>query len=85
MVVIAAIRSKRKQINTRLSPVVRSTTVAIIYNVTFKVVLTSYQYDEIKLKNRFTFLGWGRDCCLTPSENIFDDIMTKIRYLLMRL
>jgi hypothetical protein len=44
------------------------------YKVTFKVILTSYQYDEIKWQNPFTFLGWGKDCCLTPSENICSDI-----------
>ena len=55
VVVYYAIRyNKQKHIHP--SPVVRSTTVAIIYKVTFKVVLTSYQEDEIKWQNCFTFL-----------------------------
>jgi len=85
LMAVGAIRSKRKQTNTRPPPVVRSPLVAGVYKVTFKVILISYQYDEIKLQNMFTFLGWGKDFCLTPSENIFSDIMAKIRYLLMRL
>ena len=80
--VVYYIRYKMK--HNHPSPVARSTTVAVIYKVTFKVVLTSYKYDETKWQNLFTFLGWG-DCCLVPSENIFSDIMVKIRYLLMRL
>lgn len=57
VMVVYYIRYKMK--HNRPSPVARSTTIAVIYKVTFKVVFTSYQYDEIKWQNLFMFLGWG--------------------------
>jgi hypothetical protein len=68
LVAVGAIIAKRKQTNTRPSPVVRSPLVAGVYKVTFKVILISYQYYEIKLQNLFTFLGWGRVFCLAPGD-----------------
>ena len=57
--VVVAYYIRYKMKHNRPSPVARSTTVAVIYKVTFKVVLTSYQYGEIKWQNLFTFHGWG--------------------------
>jgi hypothetical protein len=53
---LCAIMIKRNQTNTRPPPVVRSPLVAGVYKVTFKVILTSYQYDEIKWQNPLTIV-----------------------------
>ena len=52
-------RNKHDTVPYQLSNLVPSLKrVSIIYKVTFKVL--SYQYDEIKLQDMFTFLNRGR-------------------------